>query len=242
MTGVAVAALVGAPEPGPAGIPAALAVAALLLAAVLAGRAGTSGGRLREGRRDARDGPRRRTGPTGPTGPTGRTGSTGSTGPDPLAPAGPADGERADVPLLLELVATALDAGLPPATAVGEALAALREATGEPLEPALDGVCARAAGGADPVAAWTLLPAHLAELAEPLVLAARTGAPPARLLRSAAVRLRRERRRAAEERAARLGALLVLPLGLCTLPAFLALGVVPVVLSTAGPLLRGVLP
>ncbi|WP_369052615.1 type II secretion system F family protein [Kineococcus terrestris] len=230
MTGAAVAALVGAPEPGPAGIPAALAVAALLLAAVLAGRAGTSGGRLREGRRDARDGPRRRTGPTG------------RTGRDPLAPAGAADGARADVPLLLELVATALDAGLPPATAVGEALAALREATGEPLEPALDGVCARAAGGADPVAAWTLLPAHLAELAEPLVLAARTGAPPARLLRSAAVRLRRERRRAAEERAARLGALLVLPLGLCTLPAFLALGVVPVVLSIAGPLLRGVLP
>ncbi|WP_432547031.1 type II secretion system F family protein [Kineococcus sp. SYSU DK004] len=227
------AALVGAPAGGPAGSLAALAVAALLLAAVLAGRAGAPGPRVGERRgrgRGLQDGPHRR---------PGRTGAADTGPPDP---AEGADGARADVSLLLELVATALDAGLPPATAVQEAVAVLREATGEALEPTLDAVCARAAGGADPVAAWTLLPAHLTELADPLVLAARTGAPPARLLRSAAVRLRRERRRAAEERAARLGALLVLPLGLCTLPAFLALGVVPVVLSIAGPLLRGVLP
>jgi hypothetical protein len=34
-----------------------------------------------------------------------------------------------------------------------------------------------------------------------------------------------------------LSALLVLPLGLCTLPAFLLLGVVPVVLTLAGEVL-----
>jgi hypothetical protein len=53
-----------------------------------------------------------------------------------------------------------------------------------------------------------------------------------------AAEVRAERRSAAEQAARRVGVLAVAPLGLCFLPAFLLLGVVPVVVGLAGPLLR----
>lgn len=64
-----------------------------------------------------------------------------------------------------------------------------------------------------------------------LALSRRAGVPAGELLRSEADA---ERQRAAADgatRAARLGSLLLLPLGVCVLPAFLVLGVVPMVLS-----------
>ena len=45
-------------------------------------------------------------------------------------------------------------------------------------------------------------------------------------------------RDAVEARAERAGVLVTGPLGLCFLPAFLALGIVPVVVGLAGPLLE----
>lgn len=71
----------------------------------------------------------------------------------------------------------------------------------------------------------------LQELARELRFAYHTGAPTARLLRSTAASLRRHRKRRAEQRAAELGTRLVLPLGLCQLPSFLCLGVIPLVLA-----------
>ncbi|WP_167585334.1 type II secretion system F family protein [Kineococcus rubinsiae] len=148
-----------------------------------------------------------------------------------------------DVPLLLELTAAAVTAGLPPGTAVEEALAAVESTRPGPLaDPsavALQGVCAQLRLGADPRTAWAGAGPDLAPLADALLLSALAGAPAADLLLSAAGQARRERRRAAQEAAARLGSLLVLPLGLCTLPSFLLLGVVPVVLTLAGSLLTG---
>ncbi|WP_440708424.1 type II secretion system F family protein [Herbiconiux sp. YIM B11900] len=64
-----------------------------------------------------------------------------------------------------------------------------------------------------------------------LSLAALAGAPPAQLLRAEAVRMRRDAIGAASERAASLGVQLMLPLGLCVLPAFLLLSVAPVLLG-----------
>ena len=58
-----------------------------------------------------------------------------------------------------------------------------------------------------------------------------TGAPSAALLRAHAAQLRRRHNREVDRRAAALGVQLVLPLGLCSLPAFICLGVVPVVLG-----------
>lgn len=71
-----------------------------------------------------------------------------------------------------------------------------------------------------------------------LELSRRAGVPAAELLRGEARELRAAARATAQERAAALAVRLMLPLGLCVLPAFLALGVVPllatIVTSTVG--------
>ncbi len=66
---------------------------------------------------------------------------------------------------------------------------------------------------------------------ESLWLAARSGLPPTTLIRRSAVEERR-RQTAAQLRAVRrLEVLLVVPAGLCLLPAFILLGVAPLVLD-----------
>ncbi|ARJ06073.1 hypothetical protein GCM10010988_12540 [Cnuibacter physcomitrellae] len=64
-----------------------------------------------------------------------------------------------------------------------------------------------------------------------LELARVSGAPPADLLRYEARRIRADAAAAAARRTAALGTWLMLPLGLCTLPAFLLLAVAPVLLA-----------
>jgi tight adherence protein B len=64
-----------------------------------------------------------------------------------------------------------------------------------------------------------------------LDLSRRAGAPAGLLLRSEARELRSEARAAAQAAANRLGVTLMLPLGVCILPAFLVIGVVPLVVS-----------
>lgn len=64
-----------------------------------------------------------------------------------------------------------------------------------------------------------------------LDLSRRAGAPAGLLLRSDARELRLEARTAAQTAAGRLGVTLMLPLGVCILPAFLVVGVVPLVVS-----------
>ncbi|TBW23931.1 hypothetical protein EZJ44_01875 [Arcanobacterium bovis] len=59
------------------------------------------------------------------------------------------------------------------------------------------------------------------------------GAAPVPLLERSALTLRLTRQRQAKEAAARLGSRLVLPLGLCFLPAFMLIGVLPVIVLTA---------
>ncbi|WP_205687556.1 type II secretion system F family protein, partial [Cellulomonas endophytica] len=65
------------------------------------------------------------------------------------------------------------------------------------------------------------------------------GASPVAALRALADRRRAEQRRRAREAAARLGVRLLLPLATCLLPAFVLLGLVPVVLSLLDGLLGG---
>ncbi|WP_432488394.1 type II secretion system F family protein [Kineococcus sp. SYSU DK018] len=140
-----------------------------------------------------------------------------------------------DLAQLLELTAAAAAAGLPP----GRALQRAVESLPGPVPAELARVCAQLDGGGDPERAWEGVDPRWRPLAEPLLLSARTGASTASLLVSAAAQHRAERRRAAAEAAARLGSQLVLPLGLCTLPSFLLLGVVPVVLTLARDVLTG---
>jgi tight adherence protein B len=111
------------------------------------------------------------------------------------------------VPLSLELLAAVLGSGAPAQAALSELLRAL-----DP-EPA----------------------AALIRVAEPaLALSARSGLPPAELLRAAAVRERSRQNAAARVAIRRLEVLLVLPAGLCLLPAFVLLGVAPVVIALFG--------
>ncbi|MDH6235834.1 type II secretion system F family protein [Cryobacterium sp. CG_9.6] len=64
-----------------------------------------------------------------------------------------------------------------------------------------------------------------------LRLSERAGVPAAELLRSEAQQIRQDARSAGQQRAEALAVTLMLPLGLCVLPAFMLVGVVPLVLS-----------
>lgn len=85
-------------------------------------------------------------------------------------------------------------------------------------------------------AAWEHADADLHVLARVLQPAWDDGVAPGALLTHAANDIRRRRADAAREAAARLGVRLVLPMGLCWLPAFVLLGLAPVLLSTGGSL------
>ncbi|TFB87937.1 hypothetical protein E3O11_02310 [Cryobacterium levicorallinum] len=64
-----------------------------------------------------------------------------------------------------------------------------------------------------------------------LDLSTRAGVPAAELLRSEAEQVRRDARSAGQRRAGTLSVTLMLPLGLCVLPAFMLVGVVPLLIS-----------
>ena len=64
-----------------------------------------------------------------------------------------------------------------------------------------------------------------------LDLSRAAGVPAGELLRAAAVQERHDARVQGRLRAARLSSQLLIPLGVCTLPAFLLLGVAPLILS-----------
>lgn len=72
---------------------------------------------------------------------------------------------------------------------------------------------------------------ELSSFGRELAFAYSTGAPTVELLELTAAQARRSRRALLEEQAAKLGVKIVLPLGLCFLPAFILLGVIPVVLG-----------
>lgn len=130
-----------------------------------------------------------------------------------------------DVPLLLELAATLLDCGLP----VDSALATLAR----DIEPChgLGPVVRSLELGVEWHRAWQAAPPALRGLGEALSFAQLTGAATADLLRAAAEQERRTEARRSEKKAAELGVKLVIPLGLCALPAFICLGIVPVVMA-----------
>ncbi|WP_235780864.1 type II secretion system F family protein [Sinomonas notoginsengisoli] len=133
-----------------------------------------------------------------------------------------------EVPLLLELLGTMLQAGLALPRAL-EIASRVAGASGEALERA----AAALQLGADWDHAWpeTEPGADAGQLRAALHFAASTGAPSAELLFARARQLRRTRHRELEKRAGALGVRLVIPLGVCSLPAFLCLGVVPVLLA-----------
>ncbi|WP_426563884.1 type II secretion system F family protein [Angustibacter sp. McL0619] len=128
---------------------------------------------------------------------------------------------------MLELVCAALDAGLATSSAVHAALSAAGGA-GSEAGLVLHALGRSAVGSRSPAVPQRWLP-----LTQALDLADRTGASAGVLLRGAARDERARRRRQAQVDAGRLGVRLVVPLGLTVLPAFVLLGVAPVVLGLA---------
>ncbi|MBE8145936.1 type II secretion system F family protein [Brevibacterium casei] len=121
----------------------------------------------------------------------------------------------------LDLVAICLTAGLP----IPVALTLTAEATGD--RSGLPRIArAKTIGGDDLAPDDRLRP-----VLEVFAFSEQTGVGPAPLIESVAGELRAASRRRRQEAAAALGVGLVVPLGVCILPAFLLLSVVPVVIS-----------
>ncbi|WP_324650382.1 type II secretion system F family protein [Georgenia sp. H159] len=152
----------------------------------------------------------------------------------PRAVPGQARVTTTDPAVLLDLLDVALVSG----SSVPGALVAL----GAAVAPDPQGADLRSVGtslrlGGTWQEAWHGCPSQLRPLAAALEPAWCDGVDPCPLVRQEAATIRARRRHESREAAARLGARLVLPLGLCFLPAFVLLAMAPVLLSGVGALL-----
>ncbi|MGW4495046.1 type II secretion system F family protein [Streptomyces sp. NPDC004376] len=141
------------------------------------------------------------------------------------------------LPLAAELLAACVVAGAEPvvaAQAVGGAL-------GGPVGDALARGAAEVRLGGEPAGAWRRLTAlpGAGPLARLLERASESGLPAAAPAARIASDARAESARAATTRARRAAVLISAPVGLCFLPAFIAIGVLPVVIGLAGGVLGG---
>jgi pilus assembly protein TadC len=139
----------------------------------------------------------------------------------------------------LDVLAVCLHAGM----AVSSAAAA----TAASAPPKLARVLRRAADllalGADPAVAWSISPEQVADAQTDALLrlarrSASSGAALADGVAELAEQSRHDATHAAAAAAERAGVLIAGPLGLCFLPAFVCLGIVPVVAGLAGDVLQ----
>ena len=141
----------------------------------------------------------------------------------------------AQLPLTADLLAGCLASWCAPDAAA----VAVGAAVGEPMASRLAEVAADLRMGGDAEESWSRFGADpvLAPLGRCLVRASASGAPPAAGLARLAEACRASEATAAQGRARRAGVLATAPLGLCFLPAFVLIGVVPVVTGLAGTFL-----
>ncbi|MBT2905707.1 type II secretion system F family protein [Streptomyces sp. McG8] len=141
------------------------------------------------------------------------------------------------LPLAADLLSACITAGagpVPAAQAVGETL-------GGPVGDALARGAAEVRLGGEPGEAWRRLAAlpGAVPLARLLERADVSGLPLAAPVGRLAAEARAEWSRSATARARRAAVLISAPVGLCFLPAFIAVGVLPVVIGLAGGVLEG---
>lgn len=141
-------------------------------------------------------------------------------------------GAEVDEAVVLDLMRAALSSGADLVTAVEAVAAALPARQASTYQRA----AAALRLGTPWCDAW---PDADAVVAQALAAAWQDGLDPEPVLRFAAASIRRQRQARAQEAAAALGVRLVLPLGICLLPAFVLLGLVPVMLSAGFSLLGG---
>src|SRR5262245_36783880 len=140
----------------------------------------------------------------------------------------------ADLPLAVDLLAACLRAGRPP----GDALAAVATAVGGPLGARLIEVEQRLRLGAEPADAWAVLDVEpgCAVLARAVRRSLCSGGPLVQTREHVATDVRQQRRWSADERARAVETRSVVPLGLCFLPAFVLIGIVPTIAGSLSAL------
>ncbi|MCR1785034.1 type II secretion system F family protein [Nocardioides carbamazepini] len=144
---------------------------------------------------------------------------------------------RRDLPHVVTLLAAALRAGQAPPEAVELVCRALPGAA----SARLSGAAARLRLGGDAVATWARLAddPELGPLGRALARAHRTGAPVVAAVERLADELGSRARAEVEDRARAVGVRAAVPLGVCLLPSFLLLGIVPLAVSLAGSIVGG---
>ncbi|GAU67798.1 hypothetical protein SSP35_05_03650 [Streptomyces sp. NBRC 110611] len=142
---------------------------------------------------------------------------------------------RAELAPAGDLLAACLAAGAGPR----EAAEAVGRALDGPVAERLRQVAAELRLGGDPAVVWPRLAAlpGAEGLARCMERAATAGVPAGEPVSRIAAELRAEQARTVAARARRAGVLVTLPLTACFLPAFLLLGLVPVLIGLAGALL-----
>ena len=137
----------------------------------------------------------------------------------------------------LDLLSACLRGGLD----IGSASSAVSAVAPEPMASALRRAAQLLTLGAEPDVAWSALAAHAdtESVARVILRSARSGTSMADATAEAAADLRVRADDAAAAAGERAGVMVSGPLGLCFLPAFVCLGIVPVVIGLAGSVLNG---
>ncbi|WP_175420549.1 type II secretion system F family protein [Rhodococcus sp. SGAir0479] len=175
----------------------------------------------------------------GPSAPRRRLRGTATPGgaPPPAVDPAPTSTDPLAVAGAFDLLAACLRAGLPASAAA----AAVGPSAPSPLSRSLRRTADLLTLGADPATAWGVVAGDPAT--EALARMARRSARSGAALSEAIGELATQQRADAEDRAVagaeRAGVLIGGPLGLCFLPAFVCLGIVPVVIGLAGRVLAG---
>ena len=152
------------------------------------------------------------------------------------APVGTEAAAGVSAGVLIELVASMLESGVP----VSRALEVLAGTDSGTVGRALRCVATALGLGLSWQQAWSAageVPPQVQDLRSALTFAAVSGAPSASALRAASAQVRRSEHRRAEAAAERLSVHLMVPLGLCSLPAFVCWGIVPVLIGLVPDLL-----
>jgi len=136
------------------------------------------------------------------------------------------------LPHLIDLFASTLRAGAEPVSGLAQVCAALPGPAATRLAPVVD----QTRWGASAAEAWDAVADDeaLAPLARAMVRSQTSGASVVLAVERLADELEREALARAEDAARRVGVSAAVPLGVCLLPAFLLLGVVPTVASLLG--------
>jgi pilus assembly protein TadC len=134
-----------------------------------------------------------------------------------------------DLPLAIDLLAACATAGRP----VEASMDVVATAVGGPVSEVLSEHSARIRLGADPLAEWSSMRRHpqLGPMARAVLRSMESGAPMADILERLAVDSRGSRAMALQQRARSVGVRAAGPLGICFLPAFMLIGIVPTVIG-----------